>query len=216
MTQTIIEIDLKGGLVQEVRVNQPEVSVLVIDYDALEVGEDPRITLAAEFDPTLGPSDESESPEPEYLNDDEILERAAHITNARHAARLVEDQAEVKRLYKLYGKAIKLEHELGKPKKLSMVEALLVAALERTRYVVSAECPNSNRWHGDAACIYGVQDTVIVMMQDSRLELLWEIWRSVSDQPAGHVTLTEAHLQGSVCRQHLRELSREVHDVRNV
>lgn len=87
MTQTIIEIDLKGGLVQEVHTNQPGASVLVIDYDALEVGEDPRMTLAAEFDPTLAPSREFESPEHEHLDDDEILERVTHITRELHDVR---------------------------------------------------------------------------------------------------------------------------------
>lgn len=51
---TLIEIDLEGGLVQEVRTNQPGASVVVHDADAEEVGENPRTALEAVYDPTLG------------------------------------------------------------------------------------------------------------------------------------------------------------------
>lgn len=61
------------------------------------------------------------------LSDDQILERAAIIRQNRWE----EEQALVRRLYRSYGKAEHCySHELGKPRKLSMVEALLVAALE--------------------------------------------------------------------------------------
>lgn len=151
------------------------------------------------------------------LSDDQILARAAQITRARLEARQQQDQVKLKRLYKAYGrKPTRLEHRLGRPKKLSMVEAVLVAALDRTRYLVTAECPNNNRWHGDAECAYHTRDRVIVMMMPSRLELLWELWGSVSDQPKEHVTPTEARLQGSSYHQHLKQLSKELTDVRNL
>lgn len=43
MTHAIlIEIDLEGGLVQEVRTSEPNARIVVHDADALETGEDPR------------------------------------------------------------------------------------------------------------------------------------------------------------------------------
>lgn len=147
------------------------------------------------------------------LSDEEILRRAALIVKSAQDA----EKAELNRLYRLYGKAEhKYPQELGKPKALGKLEALLVAVLDRTRYKITAECPNNNRWHGDAECAYGVRGMVIATMQHSRLELLWELWRSVSDQPIENVALTEDHLRGSVYRKHLRELSKEVRDVRNL
>lgn len=141
------------------------------------------------------------------LSDDEILERAAQILKNRQ----VEEYEDIWRLHKTYGRAPHtLEHQLGQPRKLSMVEALVVAALDRTRYVVTAECPNNNRWHGDAECSYGVRGMVIATMLPSRLELLWELWRSVSDQPVERVALTEAHLRGSILHEQLRELSKRI------
>lgn len=151
------------------------------------------------------------------LSDDQILERAAQIAKERLEASRNEAQAETRRLYRQYGRRpLKLEHDLGKPKKLGLVETLLVAALDRTRYKITAECPNGNRWHGDAECASGVRGMVIAMMHASRLELLWELWRSVSNQPVERVTLTEDHLQGSVYHKHLRELGKELNDVRNL
>lgn len=141
------------------------------------------------------------------LSDNEILERAASILKDRQT----EATEELRRLHKTYGRApLTLEHQLGKPKKLSMVEALLVAALDRTRYRVSAECPNNNRWHGDAECKYHARSSVIVMMMPSRLELLWALWQGVSDQTEKDVTLTEDHLRGSILHRHLRELTKEL------
>lgn len=54
----LIEIDIEGGLVQEVRTNQPGARVVVHDADAAEVGEDPRTNLVAVFEPTMGREDE--------------------------------------------------------------------------------------------------------------------------------------------------------------
>lgn len=42
------------------------------------------------------------------------------------------------------------------------------------------------------------------------LELLWELWRAVSDQPVDKVTLTEEHLRGSVVQNDIRKLSEEL------
>lgn len=153
------------------------------------------------------------SPNPTDLSDEEILERAANILKSKEQQQL----EEVQRLYRKYGRTEQTQnHNLGKPKKLSMVEALLVAALCCTRYVVSAECPNGNRWHGDAECSYGVRSMVIATMQHSRLELLWERWRSVSDQPLERVVLTEDHLQGSIYHEHLNGLRKELTHVRDL
>ena len=59
----LIEIDIEGGLVQEVRTNHPDARVVVHDADAAEVGEDPRTNLVAAFEPTMGREDEDEDPD---------------------------------------------------------------------------------------------------------------------------------------------------------
>jgi len=110
----------------------------------------------------------------------------------------------VKRLYAQYArKRAREPHHLGKPKRLLTEEALLLVALERNRYQVEAECPNHNRWHGDASCPDHRRESVIITMAVSRLELLWSLWASVSDQPEETVTLTEQHLRGGVVRRDL-------------
>ena len=50
---TLIEIDLEGGLVQEVRTSEPNARIVVHDADALEVGEDPRTAFVGVYDPEL-------------------------------------------------------------------------------------------------------------------------------------------------------------------
>lgn len=127
------------------------------------------------------------------MSDDHILEQAALILTEREEAR----QAEVRRLYRLYAcERAGKPHQFGKPKKLLPDEALLLVALEQHHYTAYAECPNRNRWHGDAACECHTRDSVIVMMAASRLDLLWALWASVSDEEKETVILTEAHLQG--------------------
>ena len=49
-------------------------------------------------------------------------------------------------------------------------------------YRVEAECPNGNRWHGDAICTHHARGSAITLMAASRLELLWALWATVSDQ----------------------------------
>ncbi len=125
------------------------------------------------------------------MSDADTLERAATILRGREEAR----QAEVRRLYQLYARKRACEpHQLGKPRKLSHDEALLLVALERRDYDVEAECPNHNRWHGDATCRRHTRGSAIVVMAASRLDLLWALWASVSRQDQDAVTLIEAHL----------------------
>ena len=139
------------------------------------------------------------------MSDDEILARAAAILAEREEAR----SAELRRLYTKYArKRASQVHHLGKPKKLLSDEALLLVALERNRYEVEAECPNGNRWHGDATCTHQARGSAIATMVASRLELLWALWATVSDQDGDTVSLTEAHLCGSVVQSDLELLSR--------
>ncbi len=134
------------------------------------------------------------------MNDREVLARAGAVVSARKEAR----EAEVKRLYAQYARKRAGEpHNLGKPKRLLAEEALLLVALERHRYQIEAECPNHNRWHGDASCLHHRRESVIITMAASRLELLWSLWASVSEQRKETVTLTEQHLHGSVVRRDL-------------
>jgi hypothetical protein len=141
------------------------------------------------------------------VNNAEILAQAQHIL----ARREEEQAAELRRLYKKYATQRRSHpHDLGKPKNLTPEEALLLVALERSKFVVSGDCPNNNRWHGDASCQYHARDTAIVMMAASRLELLWGLWRTVSDQNGDTLTLTEEHLQGSIFRRDIQELECEL------
>lgn len=138
------------------------------------------------------------------MSDDEVLARAAAILTERKEAQ----QAEGRRLYRQYARKRAGEpHQLGKPKKLLPKEALLLVALERNRYNVEAECPNGNRWHGDATCTHHVRGSAIATMAASRLELLWALWTSVSSQDGDTVQLTEEHLRGSVIRRDIKLLS---------
>jgi hypothetical protein len=138
------------------------------------------------------------------LTDPEILARAAVILAEREKAR----SAELRRLYYKYARKRAGEpHQLGKPKKLLPDEALLLVALERSRYGVEAGCPNGNRWHGDATCTHHVRGSAIAMMAASRLELLWALWATVSDQDGDTVSLTEAHLRGSIVYHDLKALT---------
>lgn len=126
------------------------------------------------------------------MNEAEVLARAATILGARQEQR----EAEATQLYRLYAyKRAGEPHCLGKPKKLSRTEALLLVALERNDFTAYAACPNHNRWHGDATCSRHTRDCAIVVMADSRLNLLWALWASVSGQDGATVTLTEAHLR---------------------
>ena len=125
------------------------------------------------------------------MSDADTLERAATILRGHEEAR----QAEVRRLYRLYARKRACEpHQLGKPRKLSHDEALLLVALEQHGYDVEAECPNHNRWHGDATCKRHTRGSAIVVMAASRLDLLWALWASISHQDQAAATLTEAHL----------------------
>jgi len=47
------------------------------------------------------------------------------------------------------------------------------------------------------------------MMATSRLELLWALWATASDQDGETVSLTEEHLRGSVVQGDLRMLTPE-------
>lgn len=125
------------------------------------------------------------------MSDADTLARAATILRGREEAR----KAEVRRLYRLYARKRACEpHQLGKPRKLSHDEALLLVALEQHGYDAYAECPNHNRWHGDATCKRHTRGSAVVVMAASRLDLLWALWASVSHQDRDAVTLTEAHL----------------------
>jgi hypothetical protein len=138
------------------------------------------------------------------VSDDDILARAAVILAERQEARL----AELRRLYAKYARKRASEpHDLGKPKTLLPAEALLLFVLERNHYRVEAECPNGNRWHGDATCTHHARGSAIAIMAASRLELLWALWATVSDQDGGTVSLTEAHLRGSIVHRDLRTLT---------
>lgn len=53
----LVEIDIEGGVVQDVRTNQPDARVVVHDADAAEVGEDPRTNLVAVYEPRMGRED---------------------------------------------------------------------------------------------------------------------------------------------------------------
>lgn len=154
------------------------------------------------------------------MNDDEILSRATAILSTRRAEHQQAREAETKRLYDSYGQRRQQEpHDLGSPRKLLPEEALLLVALERTKYIIHTEKDRS-RWHGNARCRFNLRGTALSLQTDSRLELLWELWAAVSDQVSFHrgeglqtnavVTLTEAHLQGSVVRRDLRRLDREL------
>ena len=125
------------------------------------------------------------------MSDADTLERAATILRGREEAR----KAEVRWLYQLYARKRACEpHQLGKPRKLSHDEVLLLVALEQHGYDAYAECPNHNRWHGDATCKRHTRGSAVVVMAASRLDLLWVLWVSVSHQDQDAVTLTEAHL----------------------
>ena len=138
------------------------------------------------------------------MTDAEILARAAVILAEHEEAR----SAEAKRLYTKYARKRAGEpHDLGKLKKLLQGEALLLFALERNLYKVEAECPNGNRWHGDATCIHQARGSAIAMMAASRLELLWALWATVSDQDGNTVILTEEHLRGSIVQHDLGMLT---------
>lgn len=81
---TLIEIDLEGGLVQEVRVNQPNTHVGIHDADSDEVGEDPRTHLLAVYDPRLG----QEDPDP-----DEQVDKQKEIWGEELAERQTSSEA---------------------------------------------------------------------------------------------------------------------------
>ncbi len=125
------------------------------------------------------------------MNDADVLARAGAILSARKEAQ----EAEVKRLYAQYARKRAGEpHQLGKPKTLTPGEAVLLVALEGRGYEVEADCPNKNRWHGDASCLDHRREGVIITMAVSRLELLWGLWAAVTGQDARHVVLNEQHL----------------------
>ena len=154
------------------------------------------------------------------MNDDEILSKAAAILNTRRAEHQQAKETETKRLFDSYGgRRLQQPHDLGSPRKLLPEEALLLVALERNKYVVKTE-KGQSRWHGDAECRFHLRGTALSLQAETRLDLLWELWATVSDQVSPHekggllmnaeVTLTEAHLQGSVVQRDLRQLQREV------
>jgi len=154
------------------------------------------------------------------MDDDEILMRAAEILTQRKRASEEIRAAEVKRLFKRYAQhRAQEDHHLGKPKKLLPLEALLLVALERNKYVVCIE-KGESRWHGDAECKFHLRGTAMALSADSRLDLLWALWASVSDQVIddGHgsvtiiptVLLEEEHFRGSIVQRDIRALNREV------
>ena len=125
------------------------------------------------------------------MNDANVLARAGAILSARKEAQ----EAEVKRLYAQYARKRAGEpYQLGKPK-LTPGEAVVLVALEARGYEVEADCPNKNRWHGDASCVDHLRETVIITMAASRRELLWELWAAVTGQDIRRVVLNEKHLR---------------------
>ncbi|GAA5501084.1 hypothetical protein Dxin01_00815 [Deinococcus xinjiangensis] len=145
------------------------------------------------------------------MTDEELLLRAAALLE-RHERRVAEN---IQQLYKRYVYPhAQQPHHLGRPKTLSPLEAVLLFALKRNQFTVSAE-RRSNGWSGQASCRFHLRDHAIVMQVESRSELLWCLWGLVSDQldPAlpvdaeFNLTLTEAHMQGSVLQADLKRLS---------
>lgn len=144
------------------------------------------------------------------LGDDVILARAHQIL-ARRVRHADEDaRAERGRLLREYAAWLRPErHTLGK-EKLTDHEALLLMALERSKYVVHAD-RGQTTWNGDATCKFGLRDTVIVMLAGSRAELLAALWSAVSGQGEGGALVTEDHLRGSVVAADLQTLRAELH-----
>lgn len=142
------------------------------------------------------------------LNDQEVLERAVTILAARQEQR----DEEKKRLFRKYARHRGKEpHDLGKPKTLLPEETLLLFALERNKYVVHAY-QGETRWHGEATCRHHARGTVLSMGSSTRLELLWALWASVSDQTGDTVTLEEHHLRGSIVQRDIRQLQKELRE----
>jgi len=148
------------------------------------------------------------------MDDHATLLRAGEILARRERER----EERVQQLFRTYARQrAKEPHSLGKPKVLHPEEALLLVALERNKYVVEAQQGDSRRWNGDAECRFHVRASVISLGAPSRLDLLRGLWASVSgqegaDQDGSTVTLTEAHLQGSVVQADLRRLNRELRE----
>lgn len=148
------------------------------------------------------------------MTEDEILGAASEITSRRIQDAINRNSAETTRLFKLYAsKRNDNPHNVGKPKKLTEIEALLLVALERNKYEVEAEQPNKTKWSGTAFCRFNARGATLSMRAESRQDLLLGLWACVSDQGGGTgagAKLTEAHLQGSIVQRDIRELNSEL------
>jgi len=151
------------------------------------------------------------------IDDDTILILAAEIALKRRVKAEDQAQAEADQLFRQYARhRHKAPHDLG-PQRLSRWEALLLTTLERNKFTVTAD-KGQTRWNGDVTCTSHLRAGAIVMLSESREDLLWALWAAVSHQTpvpgvsgrqAG-ITLTEAHLRGSVIQEDLRALNREL------
>ena len=152
-------------------------------------------------------------------DEDALILKAGALVKERQAEAQAKADTEVKRLYLTYAvPRLKREHRLGKPKILSVREALLLVALEINGYDVEGECPNGTSWHGDATCRYGTRGSIIKTLSQNREDLLVSLWVAASGQHGGEfgnesVTLTEQHLKGSVRRADIRALRSEPSEV---
>lgn len=147
------------------------------------------------------------------LTDDQVLAEAARIVTERRALASRNQAEEVKRLYKKYAVGRdKQPHELEKPQRLEPMEAILLVALERNKFVV--ECHTGGHkgalptWWGTAHCKHNVRAGAIVS-GSSRLDALQGLWQEVSHQE-GMILLTEEHLNGSIVQADLRQLRQEL------
>jgi hypothetical protein len=153
------------------------------------------------------------------MTDDQVLVEAARIVSERRGQAQRFQAQEVQRLYKKYAthrtrlnpapktESDPPEDKLGKPLRLEPMEALLLVALERNKFIVEAH--EGGRWFGSAHCKYNLRGGAMGS-GTSRLDLLMGLWQIASDQEGGAVTLTEEHLNGSVVQAHLRQLNAEV------
>lgn len=144
------------------------------------------------------------------MSDDQIVAEAARITAERKEQADRHQAEEINRLYRKYATGRdKSPHGLGKPQRLEPMEALLLVALERNKFVVEAHL--GGRWFGDAYCKHNLRAGAMAS-GTSRLDLLMGLWQIASGQTDDAVMLTEEHLNGSVVQADLRALHAEVRE----